>query len=495
MKITETHKALTFTIPKDTSKEIISAVRQLKADKCVSYSFPKELNNNTIIISAERAFGIRKIFDKGYDVLKSQFFVNESILASNSFGEIKEIHTSSYFVTFAEFFNYLNGDIYDNACYFGYTFTQREITEFNIDTNQLNKESLINYTIDDFSLSPTLEDLKKYSEGEKTKKRLIEWSRKFDDCKTYEQFIKKLYRTRQSSFASNYQTFFIFDYINKHPDIAFDIIMQYINENWSTLLEECLCLFYDPNEVLNAYNNVCYTKKIASNYKKDLQNFIVSLKEHPEQVAISIYFDETTHFYTHKISTRFNYTYIQFCRYFESFEELATFLNNDLSNADLTGAITQKFSKSLYKSNQKTKWPASCYDSLNYDVYKGYLRSEEFSVVQKWTDDNNNTIKKYVHNFKYYFDFLHFLKKDLSFANLLFCDNLENIPTFDGINIYNAKIRSNVLLKFGIDFKPISLPNTEDYPTPLNNEIISADNLLLNRISFKLEEEIKHQKI
>ena len=494
MKSTKKNFSSLFHIQNSTSKEIIDAIKQLQEDKCISPSFPQELKSDMAIINAERVLGIRKFVNKGYDILKLHFFVNESVLISKYGGEIKDVPEASYFPTFAEFFNYLSGDIYKNACYYGYTFSQEEIHNFNIDINKINQDSLINYTIDDFTLSPSNEEIKKYQEGEKTKKRLIDWSKKFDACTTYEQFIKTFNRTNQSSFARKYQTFFIFNYINKFHDIAFDIIMRYINENLSDQLEECLCLFYDKNTVLDAYDNIYYSKSAASSYKKDLQNFILSLTQNPEQLSVSIYFDESTHFYTHKTSTKFKYSEIKFYRYFESFEALASFLNNDLSNADLAKVITKKFDTSLYKSDQHTKWPISCYDKLNYTVYKGYS-SQKFIVIQEWTDANNNVLKKQIHRFNYCFDFIHFLKRDLSSANLISCDGLENLPNFNGINIYNAKIKSNVLLKLGVDFERISLPATKDNPIALDNEIMSVARLNSNRISYNFEEELKHQKI
>ena len=59
--------------------------------------------------------------------------------------------------------------------------------------------------------------------------------------------------------------------MDKHPETAFNIIMNYVNEHPASPLEECLCLFYDPNSVLNAYNNTHYSKSTASEYKKSIR--------------------------------------------------------------------------------------------------------------------------------------------------------------------------------------------------------------------------------
>lgn len=496
MDLSHKNNKLPITIPKGTKKTIIKAIKELQSAQCVPYLFPEELKRDPIIIAAERAIGIRQILSKGYDVLTLQFFVNESLATGGLGGIIRNTNTTSHFTTFKDFFNYLQGDIYENACYYGYVFSPNEISELNIDLNKINQNSLINYTIDDFTIAPSKTETQEYAEGEQTKKRIIAWMKKFNDCDSYEKFIELQKHIDHSPFAKKYKNCLIYGFMDKHPETAFNIIMNYVNGHPASPLEECLCLFYDPNTVLNAYNNTLYSKSTASEYKKALELFISGLIQHPEQLRTSIYFDKDTHLYTHKVFTRFSFSEIAFYRYFDSLESLAAFLNNDLSNVDLSNLITNKFDTTIYKSNQNTKWPVAYYNELKYTILKEFDHTNnQFIVTQKWIDENNNTIKRYNHTFKYYFDFIHFLKNDLSYANLLFCDNLINIPNFNGVDLSHAQIRSGMMLKFGIDFERITLPTCEENPIANENEIVSSDYFISSRPNYIFEEEIKHQKI
>ena len=58
-----------------------------------------------------------------FDVLKSHFFIDEVILSSVKISSIINI-LLIYFLFFI-LYNYLDGDIYNNACYFNIIFQQQ----------------------------------------------------------------------------------------------------------------------------------------------------------------------------------------------------------------------------------------------------------------------------------------------------------------------------------------------------------------------------------
>ena len=66
-----------------------------------------------------------KIGNRGYDVIRNCFFVEE----------VSEGRSPSYkkFPIFAEYFDYLNGDIYSSANYYKYNFSLEELNQFDID--------------------------------------------------------------------------------------------------------------------------------------------------------------------------------------------------------------------------------------------------------------------------------------------------------------------------------------------------------------------------
>lgn len=86
---------------------------------------------------------------RGYDILSDRFFVETHALERNDEGKLLPVMHREMFTTFKAYFDYLDGDAYTNSCYFGYEFSEKEIKEFNLQTERLNFESFINFDVDD----------------------------------------------------------------------------------------------------------------------------------------------------------------------------------------------------------------------------------------------------------------------------------------------------------------------------------------------------------
>ena len=111
------------------------------------FDIPVELQNDQDIINAERECGIRKIEKIGFDIINQRFFVEESVCCCSK--DDSRIF-KSFSPDFGTYYNYLNGHIYDNACYYG--LTPDKITK-KVDTRKLFKrQSLIDNNINDFGL-------------------------------------------------------------------------------------------------------------------------------------------------------------------------------------------------------------------------------------------------------------------------------------------------------------------------------------------------------
>ena len=85
-------------------------------------------------------------------------------------------------------------------------------------------------------------------------------------------------------------------------------------------------------------------------------------------------------------------------------------------------------------------------------LVKKYYREGKFHVVQQWQNPDGVVLKEYSHTFDYFFDFVAFLNGDLSGADLLFCDGLEFLEQWDGIDFTNAKLKSTLCEKFGLPY-------------------------------------------
>ncbi len=270
-------------------KDIKNLIAKLKRKTAYFCDIPKEYRYHPKIVSCERECGIRKSSKRGYDVICNNFFVEELILVKEWSSKVVEKHITSFFADFTSFYKFLQGDIYENACYYKYNFSTDEIAEFKIDIEKINTKSLIDYDID----------------------------------------------------SSN----------------------------------------------LNSRTN------------------------------------------------------------------------------------------------------------LIFSINKGYDRNtSNFYVEQIFYDEKGQVIRTDRQSFKYFFDFVHFLKCDLSDADLLFCDGLENITDFGDLNLNNAKLRSSILDRLGIKYEICFNDNTVDFPAIQNNELETIDALTAER-TLNSQDAFKCQKI
>ena len=123
----ELHKEFTKT-------EIQNLVKGIKSKKKRHYDIPEELVMHPEIVKIERKIGLRRLSKRGFDIIRNCFFVEEEIGFKY---ESKKI-VSSYYKTFSDYYDFINGDIYENACYYLYEFSQDEIERYSIQTNKMN---------------------------------------------------------------------------------------------------------------------------------------------------------------------------------------------------------------------------------------------------------------------------------------------------------------------------------------------------------------------
>lgn len=485
-------------------KDIKQFVKQLKKEEINFFDIPEEYRLHPIIVKAERKLGIRKSDKRGYDIIRGRFFVEEIILTRSSTSEVIERQINNYFLDFASYYEFLEGDIYENACYFQYNFSQMEIDTYDINLNRMNTTALIDITSKDFTIELSVNELQKYNELEKDKLLRKKWIAKFNACNTYEEFQKIISNFNKSKFLRSDLLFFFYNYIFADKDKAFDIIMQYVSdgEYLSYHIERELCYIYGPQKVLAAYNYNRGSKTTIRRHKNRLKEYIRQLENGKVQFRNYSYFDENTHFFCYQVSGYIekikSNPIVEIYRYFETFQELAKFLENDLSYCDLSQAILPDIDFSIYKTNEYTKLPIQNPNELTYFLYKGYDRkSDSFVVKQSWLNLNGQTIKEYCNTFSYFFDFIFFLENDLSGADLLFCDGLSNLYDCSNINFTNARLKSRILDRIGMEYQlsTINAISVEDSLSVIKNEEETELILFSKREVYQMEESIKNQKV
>lgn len=442
-----------------TQLEIKKIIRQLKKNEISVFDVPEEYKNAIDIVNFERKSGLRITGKRGFDIISNSFFVEEDLVDADIEGGEESVFLS--FDNFDAYFDFLEGDIYTNACYAFYPLNDNSIFSQKIDFKKLmEKKSFVEDTIDDYSLKLSREEKESYEKCKQVHKQCQQWTKKFNNCHSYSEFVKLTNNYSKSKLAAILDvTFFFFQYIfadieDKH---RFSIIMEYMSSGaypQYRIINE-LCSIYNPDDVMQSFNYSLGAKGTIYKHKKKLKEYICRLKNGEIEFLSKAFFDKKTHYFCEETrgfdKGNSNFPIVTICRYFESFDEFITYRNGDLTYCDLSAAIECNEDFSKYIVDETTKLPLHTDMEVTFSVKKCY-HDGEFYVTQQWYNKSGRTIKEYKHTFEYFFDFVAFLKGNLSNADLLFCDGLDNLEQWDFIDFTDAKMKSGLCEKFGLQY-------------------------------------------
>lgn len=430
--------------------EIKKIIGQLKKKEIRVFDVPKEYENDIQIVTFERKAGLRITGKKGFNIISNTFFVEEVLIHIDIDGEEHKRGIFISFDNFDSYFDFLNGDIYDNACYAFCHLPEHMVTSRKIDLKRLmERRAFIEDTIDNYSLSVSNDEIVAYKNAEQTHKQCQQWVRKFNNCNSYDELVKVVSNYYKSKIATIVDvTFFFFQYIfadveNKN---RFDIIMEYMSSGAYPQYKiiNSLCSIYNPDEVMQSFNYSFGAKGTIYKHKRKLKEYIQRLKNGEIEFYSQAFFDRESHYFCEETKgydkEKPYFPIVTICRYFESFDEFITYRNDDLTYCDLSAALECKEDFSKYIIDETTKLPIHIDMEVTYSVKK-YYHDGKFYVIQKWLNKSGNILKEYNHTFKYFFDFVVFLKGNLSNADLLFCDGLDNLAQWDFIDFTGARLK------------------------------------------------------
>lgn len=170
--------------------EVKEIIRRLKKKEIRVFDVPEEYKNDIQLVTFERKAGFRITGKRGFDIISNSFFVEETLIYVDKDGAEQKRNIFLSFDNFDSYFDFLNGDIYDNACYTFCPFSRISISK-EIDAKKLmSKKAFVEDTIDDYSLSTSKEEKEKYKKGSQIHKYCQQWSRKFNDCSSYDELVK-----------------------------------------------------------------------------------------------------------------------------------------------------------------------------------------------------------------------------------------------------------------------------------------------------------------
>ncbi len=510
------------------SLEIMRIINKLKQGELEVRDVPEQFALDSNVVNAERKLGLRKSGHRGFDVINQTFFVEEEWFHKDLSGNLVSGLHKIIFDSFEKYYGFLDGDIYENACYYQYAFEDEFFKSLNLDMNRLTAvKKFVTETIDDYTSKLSQNEIIEYEQHEKINKNLVEqWLDKFHACDTYEQF-KKVCSNYEKSMVSQYKgiEFFFFQYAFDaiYNINHLDVLMEYLSKDYyiggNAILG--LCLIHTPEVILDKYNFSQASVATNRKRKKKVKDFVEELKKQDVKKKVIGYFDTTIHFYCEetKVYRYDNYqgrkilnqwNSVDICRAFKTFDEFIKYRNGNLKNCDLSGAINLNVDFSKYAVDETTKLPITVDENLRCEISKVYVNGK-FAVCQFWSNQYNKIIKKKIHIFSYFFDYVAFLKGDLSGANLLFCTGMKNLSNIDGINLNNARMTSELCEQFNIPYKsydynkklisqfPLVERNEKETALVLQSsrEIVSFDRSIVvsddNRISYISDLHLMHR--
>lgn len=449
-----------------TAKEIKQIIQGLKFHVISIRHVPEEVRYDKNIVAAERKYGLRRELNRGFDVINNFFFVEE-IIYEDLMGELISQENRLTFDTFEEYYEYLDGDIYERACYKYCDFTKYKdfVKKKKIDiTRLLERETFLTETIDDVSLDISQEELDAYDKAESNKKLIKTWIKKFEVCTSgydLEVVVEKYDKSKLKDILD--VSFFFYHYIFKdvNDKSRFSAIMEYMctGKYPEYKIINALCSIYNPNDVIENYNYSGGTKQTNYKHKKKLKDYVKLLDAGKVEFKTRCYFDGKSHYYCEDIEgfeDGRRWASVSYQRYFETFEEFIKYKNGNLYGVDLSGAIKLDVDFSLYEMDETTKLPVVAIDDLSCEIHKEY-QNGKFVVWKEWKTKEGTSVKKNTFVTRYFFDFVYYLKGNLSDSFLLFCDGLENLTDYDTIDFSGARMTSKLCEKFGISFESYSL--------------------------------------
>lgn len=447
------------------NKLIKELVQQISKGKVVDFfDVPEDIQNHPDIIKVEREKGIRRIESCGYDVLRNNFYVVESVDSYRDYGfsRIKKIEREHFSVidSFDAFWGFVEGDIYnDNCLFFMYNFSPEEISKYNIEIARIHRNRSYDENYSSILPEELVIDDESYS-----KEEILQWEDKW-----IEKFRLCISGQELSILAEQYQKtkklvdvqYFFWDYMQFYGQDSFDAIMDFVATEVypAKKLKDAIGFIYGIDDVKERYEckNESYAISTRRNKRSDLRAFYTQCLENGIEERVKGYFSRKIQSYV--ISTELIYKtgrykgWVAASLYWLSrdFNEFAEKLNKNISDCNLIFSDAFDVDWDRYVYSEKTLFPMQSIKELDKSFEARYDSKEDrFFVDVYWKDSRGNVLFKESRRFKYLHRLCDFFENDLSNIDLFTCTGLLFVPTFENIKINNALVCPALMEKLGI---------------------------------------------
>ena len=133
---------------------------------------------------------------RGYDILLHSFFVDLYLTfpspddGSTTGTSLKsEKKTTKFFSSFSSYFNFLRGNIYTNACYYGHRFSKSIVIKYNLNLSAMNFTAFTDQVISTVLPAPSSYKQGYYDGVEKRKELICEQISLLNACKSSDEFV------------------------------------------------------------------------------------------------------------------------------------------------------------------------------------------------------------------------------------------------------------------------------------------------------------------
>lgn len=469
------------------NQKVDNIINELIDEKINISQIPEEYENDLYLVKKLRELEFVKVFERGYDILSNTFFVVEYKVGFRN--------KKKRFDDFKSYYEYLDGDIYNNSCYSFYDFNNDIdfIKEKNIDISKLEYNvSFCDKTIDDLSIDVLIENEREERQIANDNKNILKhWCKKVNECVSSDELAKVLLEFENAApNLIDYEMLLFFNYAyydvsdNNRLSVLVDFL---VNAKY----EELLCKKYGSNNTIRLliyifnsdypivnYKPIGLAQSTTKNHIRNYKLFYEDLNKGVYDIKKNIYFSKELSVYVEEtvilsgISERSSPKSI---RMFFDIDELAEHCNNYFTNCDFSNS-NDDFSNSKFIIDKSTILPFDYKNIKLVEVKKEYTRKHPIFLeyifrVTKVFVDKNGTKKNLIYETDYFSDFVFFLKNDLSDADLFECNGLENVVD-KGIILDGAVLQSHIYDVLDLNVKSFEY----------NKE-------LLNPISFSLDNE------
>ena len=422
---------------------------------------------------------------KWYNPLNMTFYAEVFSLDDDYFCGIHKDLKS--FSSFKDFYLFCNGDIYSNSCFFGFHFDNNEIEQLNIDLNQINQDAFIKFNIEEHTFKKlTAASVASSKESSNRMHKMMDYINRCEVSSLQE--LKKSAKQFSGRFNIWDAKYIFFHFIiKKYGDSIKEYVLQYLckYDIYDGLSFEDILFFYGRESAQYVIDNFIGGCSHSTRMKRirGFKSVLAFFEKSNYSISKKGIFSVDLQLYCVRNSfldgTGSCFTYIDF--YFSSFDEFANHLSGDLSNSDLSKAPISIEEIKKYKIDATTKLPLAS-EYANYEIAKMF-KNNKFIVAQKWSDALGNTILIHKEEFEHVCDFIHYLKRDLSGADLLMCEGIENLKNVCNIKWDGIKIRSDIAEQLGVLQKPIdeNRLNTTEFEETTKYELDTIDSFNLIR--------------